>query len=419
MKNRISINSVIINQYSIEVCYLIEGDCCKYFNIEKGNGFRIEYNENIERVPKNIAVIPFIVNVLPIVWLTDAILEVEELDRTFYNSINRFKQGYIDMYPMMNFKGSIKVKCLIENNEEPIGKVAVFFSGGVDAFASLIAHVDESPILLTLWGSDIKIDDQLGWNNVRKHVDETAMMFGLEKIYIKTNFRTFINEGMLNLLVVQSGDSWWHGFQHGIGLIGHAAPLAFNLKLKTVYIASSYTKDDDVTCASSPTIDNNVEYACCKVVHDQYEFHRQEKITHICNYIKKNHKKIVLRVCWQSSGGENCCNCEKCYRTIFGIIAEGESPSQYGFKNVENKIGTIGSRIQKRLIMNPMICIPYWQDIQDRFIENKDNIPQRSDLEWIYDFDFNKINNTIPKKILLLAAKCRKIASKIKLYILR
>ena len=69
--------------------------------------------------------------------------------------------------------------------------------------------------------------------------------------------------------------------------------------------------------------------------------------------------------------------------------------------------------------MNPMICIPYWQDIQDRFIENKDNIPQRSDLEWIYGFDFNKINNTIPKKILLLAAKCRKIASKINLYILR
>ena len=30
----------------------------------------------------------------------------------------------------------------------------------------------------------------------------------------------------------------------------HAAPLAFNLKLKTVYIASSYTKDDDVTCAT-------------------------------------------------------------------------------------------------------------------------------------------------------------------------
>ena len=88
MKNRISINSVIINQYSIEICYLIEGNCCKYFNIEKGNTFRIEYNENIERVPKNIAVIPFIVNVLPIVWLTDAILEVEELDRTFYNSIN-------------------------------------------------------------------------------------------------------------------------------------------------------------------------------------------------------------------------------------------------------------------------------------------------------------------------------------------
>ena len=91
-------------------------------------------------------------------------------------------------------------------------------------------------------------------------------------------------------------------------------------------------------------------------------------------------------------------------------------------KQAENRCGPHTRKerkLQKRLIMNPMICIPYWQDIQDRFIENKDNIPQRSDLEWIYGFDFNKINNTIPKKILLLAAKCRKIASKIKLYILR
>lgn len=412
MKNKICINSVNISQNRIEICYLVEGECCKYFNTECGNMFWTEYSESIEHVPNSIAIIPFVVNVLPIVWLTDAVLEVEEIDKVFYESINQFKQGYIDMYPMMKFGGSIETKCLVENNKEHTEKVAAFFSGGVDAFASLIAHADESPILLTLWGSDIKLDDQLGWNNVRSHLDETASLFGIEKICIKTNFRTFINEGGLNRLVVQSGDAWWHGFQHGIGLIGHAAPIAFILKLKTVYIASSYTKDDDVTCASSPSIDNNVRFGCCNVIHDQYEYRRQEKVTHICDYVKRTHKNILLRVCWQSSGGANCCNCEKCYRTIFALMAEGESPSQYGFENIEDSIGIIGKRIQKRLIMNPMICIPYWKDIQKRFIENRENVVKIHGLDWIYEFNFDKINDTFPKRMLLMIAKCRKIASK-------
>lgn len=93
----------------------------------------------------------------------------------------------------------------------------------------------------------------------------------------KTNFRSFINERKLNCLVKNSGDGWWHGFQHGIGLLGHGAPIAYLKGLKCIYIASSYTPKDNVTCASHPSIDNCVEFCNCHIIHDQYEYSRQEK----------------------------------------------------------------------------------------------------------------------------------------------
>lgn len=51
-------------------------------------------------------------------------------------------------------------------------KVATFFSGGVDAFSTLISHIDETPELFTLWGNDILYDNQSGWKNVEKHIEK-------------------------------------------------------------------------------------------------------------------------------------------------------------------------------------------------------------------------------------------------------
>ena len=89
-----------------------------------------------------------------------------------------------------------------------------------------------------------------------------------------------MDESKLTKLVEKyANDDWWHGFQHGIGLIGHAAPLAYLFNIDNLYIASSYTIKDKgkVTCASDPTIDNYVKFSDCHVIHDGYEYGRQEK----------------------------------------------------------------------------------------------------------------------------------------------
>lgn len=63
-----------------------------------GKPFLIEYPFDITNVPDSIASIPFVCCVLPIVWMSDSILEIPELDEAFYDCIPNVKKGYETLY---------------------------------------------------------------------------------------------------------------------------------------------------------------------------------------------------------------------------------------------------------------------------------------------------------------------------------
>jgi len=267
----------------------------EYFNPKEE--FFIEYDGiDISNIPDSILVIPFLCNVLPIAWLMDDTIYVQEIDKEYYESIPEFKEGYINMYPQFNFGGKVVADKIVNNsrNTETVQNLA-FFSGGVDAFNTLVNHINEKPVLITLWGSDVFFDDIEGWHNVKNHVVKTAELFSLEYKFIKSNFRKFINESTLSKMVLERGSyyGWWGGFHHGIGLIGHSAPLAYIYNSKTVYIASSFSVKDSekFAWASDPTIDNFVRLGGrgnTHVIHDGYEFSRQDKIRNICDFFQKH-----------------------------------------------------------------------------------------------------------------------------------
>ena len=267
--------------------------------------------------------------------------------------------------------------------------------GGVDAFTTLFRHLEENPIMITLRGSDVKLHDFEGWQVVKGQVDTSAKTFNLPTPrFVTTNFRCFINESTLGELVVKSGDGWWHAYQHGIGIIGHAAPLAYFLKLNKVYIASSYTCDFPVICASDPVIDSHLMLSATEVKHDGYFMNRVDKVKFIVDTCECYNKSIFLRVCWISEGGYNCCECEKCIRTIFNILAVGGNPRQYGFildKEKEEKMYAI---VRKCLLTTPYQR-PQWHDIQN-YILSTDNFKEKDNpnYNWIYKID---IDENLPK----------------------
>lgn len=313
---------------------------------------------------------------MPIVWLTDSTLVVPELDDDFLRSIPRFKQGYIDMYPRMRFGGRIVCASAVRYRSggasaaaDTDSRAALLFSGGVDAFASLIAHMDERPELVTLHGADIGLSDTEGWERVRSHTEQTAHRYGLGCRFVHTDFRTFIDERALNALVRDSGEKYWYGFQSGIGIIGHYAPIAYAAGTELLYIASSVNAADNGSepCASDLSIDGQVRFCGCRVIHDGYEFTRQDKVRRIVEYSRAGGSAVNLRVCWQSTGGGNCCRCEKCYRTMFELFAEGADPRDYGLLYTQRDI----ARSEIRLRTNRAFYDPYyWPGLRDHLFSN-------------------------------------------------
>lgn len=51
-----------------------------------------------------------------------------------------------------------------------------------------------------------------------------------------------------------------------------------------------------------------------------------------------------MRVCWESTGGSNCCNCEKCWRTILALYAEGENSREYGFDYTDKQLNQLAKK---------------------------------------------------------------------------
>lgn len=375
-------NGTITYQYEASV------ELKKYFSDRE---FTIEYPESIEAVPDGVAAIPFVCNVLPIVWLTNSKLVIPELDEAFYQCIPKVKKGYETMYPESEFLGEIEVGKIVPCDRPALpGKCAMFYSGGVDSMDTLFRHLKEQPTLISIWGSDIKYDNVDGWNLLHKAIEEAAERYQLPEVVIHSTFREFDREGELHKAFSgQLKDGWWHGVKHGIALLGHVAPYAYLHGLERMYIASTHCPEDGrVRCASNPLIDNNVRYVNCSVVHDGFQCSRQDKVHNIVCHARDNGDYLPLHVCWETQTGENCCNCEKCFRTIVGILVENEDPARLGFPGFERNLENI------RTVLNVKYSEAlrsYWTKIQDSLIANRRtirNTPYWKTVRWIEKADF-------------------------------
>ena len=407
MENTFTVKAINRRGNRLEFDYDITGEWRKYFELSKK--LWIEYNRGMEQVPESVAVIPLISDVLPIVWLCDAELIIPSLDRDFYENLPDVKKGYMDMYPMLTFGGRLTVSEIVENGNPGAKETAALFSGGLDSYTTLLRHLDEKPSLLAVWGADIKPDDDTSWERVERHAKEAAESYGLEYLSIRTNFREIIAEPELNRLAPKSAGGWWYGLQHGIGLLGHTAPLAYVCGFRTVYIASSFPESmkGQYTCASDPTIDNHMRYCGCAAVHDGYEWDRQTKVRYVVSRKKETGADIQLRVCWESAlspsrsedGGGNCCRCEKCYRTILEIVSEGGDPNEYGFVWHDADIKRCERDMKTRILCSKMMITQAYPPIQKALYTNRSSIQGVEKYQWIQRMDFSNFNDYPIKRL--------------------
>ncbi|MBE7101570.1 peptidase [Bacillus cereus] len=385
--NTIILDKIVVKNNRVDYFFSIKGNLQKYFKIN--NHMFLEYNYDISDIPNSILAIPFVSNVIPLVWITDSTILINELDESFYECLNNIKTAYQNMFPSVRFKGSIVVDKIIDNTYTPELEAASLFSGGLDALTTFIRIKDKKPLLITEYGwHEDNIEDSDVWEADKENAINFAKCHGLENILIQSNYGTFISAGNIDHdFRNKLEDTWWHGLHHGLAIISAAIPIAFKLKIKCIYIASSNSPLYEVTCASDPTVDNEIRYASGEVFHDGYELNRQDKVKVVVDHYSAIKELVNIRVCFKNE--ENCCKCEKCLRTIMGIIAEGQDPCGYGFNIPNNLFQYLKTSLDNEVkFFTDTFIVIYWDIIQIRMKENYNNILYKDLLDWFLDYDF-------------------------------
>lgn len=394
--NTLSLKKIINDGNKVLYEYNVDGEWQKYFSDE---AFCVEYDQCVKDVDESILAIPFVASIIMVAWLFDGEIRINSLDKSFYNCLDDVKKGFEKIHPKATFKGNVKVKKLVDNKYCEGERVLSLFSGGVDAVNTLTRIFDKKPLLVTLWGADVSVNDIVSWENVKEQIEIYAKNYQLNNTYVKTNFRTFVNESLLHCFVMNNYNAGWYlGFEHNLGIIGCLAPICCINGISEVYIASSFTINERgiIPCASDPRTDASIKFSDTQIIHDGFKFNRQDKIAQICDYKKKHLNSINVRVCWKSDDGYNCCNCEKCFRTMAGILIEGENPVDYGFYNINNAAKRIKKFINYKYALNDEDgTTAEWNYIVER--AKKIDCPE--DMKWIKSFKPDKTFINRLKKI--------------------
>lgn len=338
-----TVNAIYFEDNGTKVCYEYSlSDGIKHLFQER-NVFYAKYDRDVSQVPKSLLIIPLLGNIATISWFGGFKLIVDELDKDYLNSLEKLKAIFQKNYPSYKIKGEVVAKQVI-NNSKTGDRSALLFSGGVDAFASYTRIRKESPDLITIKGADIKIKDTKAWDHFLKFNESEKAIESNPKEYIESNLRDFYSY-KVDLLIKDLG--WWGKIQHGMGLISLLAPLSHLKGYSKIYIASSYTDNIDLNWGSTPEIDQTLSWSGLQVFHDGYELKRQDKVDLIANYAATLDYNLRLRVCYSElNQGLNCSSCEKCYRTILGIILAGQDPNEFGFRVTKSVYPSIFKKLE-------------------------------------------------------------------------
>lgn len=188
------------------------------------------------------------------------------------------------------------------------GRVAAFFSGGVDSFFTAVRARDHAAPpermavndLITVWGFDIPLHRPDAFARLRARYAEVAESLGMQWIDVATNLRT-----------TRWQNAHWSRLAHGAALA--SVVLAMERRFHTGYIPGSGSYRDMHPWGSHYISDPLFSTGTTSIVFDGAAYLRTHKIAHIAD-----DPRVLrhLRICFESESDENCGTCDKCLRTM-------------------------------------------------------------------------------------------------------
>lgn len=363
----------------------------------------IEYEDSVEDIPLSILTIPFVNCMLGLVWMVDCELFVDEIDKTYYNSIKNLKTAYEELHNYPHLKGLFVPSKLVDNKIEKSEKSLLLFGGGIDCQSSYLRNSNKISYVLNIYGwlKDLEENNRVDISDKRQ-TETFALSMGVIPLHARSNFASqFCLAEIERKLTRKIGTSYWFAFLHSMAFISIATPVAWKKGISEIIIASSYTKGRaNRHCGSFITTDSEFRFAKeGKVLHDGFELNRNDKVALIVKYQKQLNAPYNLQVC--SFNECNCCVCEKCFRTIVDIISLGGNPKMFGFESY--------SQEHWEKIVNDNIALwgvekeayYYYHNTAKKMRENYERIEDKKFVDWFLSCDFVKMRRIALKKYYL------------------
>jgi hypothetical protein len=240
--------------------------------------------------------------------------------------------------------------------EQEPGRVAAFFSGGVDSWSTVLANPDVTDLIFVRGFDLIPGAPQhagLG-DEVEARLREAAAALELPLHVVETDVREFSDP------LVR-----WEAY-NGSALV--AVALLFESLFERVLIAGDTDHQMQVPVGTARMVDQLWSSERLEIVDDGGRFNREQRLRLIAEHPVVQR---TLRVCWENPGGAyNCGRCRKCLLTMVSLEAI----------DMRDRFSTFPDELD----LNPLehfaadsrIALTLWEDVLDTARE-----AGRSDLE--------------------------------------
>ena len=197
-------------------------------------------------------------------------------------------------------------------SDDPIASpergTAVFLSLGVDSFHTLL-NLPGIEHIVYVAGYDVKLADVSRLERIEKSLRTVGDARGMKVTFVRTNLREHPVFAALP----------WERF-HGAALAAVGHLLAESVH--KIVISSTYPRQFFRPWGSSWKTDHRWSSSILEVAHFGEDLWRFEKLERIAD---DPMLRAHLRICWEHRNEElNCGRCEKCMRTMLGLLLIGK-----------------------------------------------------------------------------------------------
>lgn len=236
------------------------------------------------------------------------------------------------------------------------GRVATFFSGGVDSWSSILDHPEVTDLIFVR-GFDLMLGNDRHAklvDDVEARLREAATELGLPLHVVETNLRELSDP-------LVRWDAYFGAALTSVTLF--LAPLFERVLLAT---DADYEVQEEFGVSRLATQLWSTEHL--EIVEDGGRYSRLERLRRIASHPVVGQ---TLRVCWENpDGAYNCGRCSKCLLTMVSLEALG----------MRERIETFPEELDLSAIadiqVNRQVHLTFWEDILDAIRE-----AERADLE--------------------------------------